>query len=99
MLYDGKGGLPAVCYTLKKTCTGFTLYDLAERVRMHGWQIASYPLPPDRKDTVVQRILVRHGVTHDMATMLFDDIKRALAHLEKNPVAHSTARATHHHGR
>ena len=100
MLYDGKGGLAGgVLSSSRPGVSGFTLYDLAERVRMHGWQIASYPLPPDRKDTVVQRILVRHGVTHDMVTMLFDDIKRALAHLEKNPVAHSTARATHHHAR
>jgi glutamate decarboxylase len=48
---------------------------------------------------VVQRILVRHGVTRDMAGMLFNDIARALAHLQQNPIAHSTARATHHHGR
>jgi len=99
MLYDGRGGLPAVCYKLKDGVLGFTLYDLAERVRMKGWQIASYPLPPDRANTVVQRILVRHGVTHDMACMLIDDIGRALSHLQKNPITHSTARSTHHHGR
>jgi hypothetical protein len=34
-----------------------------------------------------------------MAVMLLDDISRALGHLQKNPVAHSTAKATHHHGR
>jgi glutamate decarboxylase len=84
---------------LKKPDAGFTLYDLSERLRMRGWQIASYPLPPNRKETVVQRILVRHGVTHDMATMLLQDIRRALEHLHKNPIAHSTARATHHHAR
>ena len=99
MLYDGKNGLPAVCYTLKNPAAGFTLYDLSERLRMRGWQIASYPLPPNRNETVVQRILVRHGVTHDMANMLFADIERALTHLQKNPIAHSTAGATHHHGR
>ncbi len=81
MLYDGQGALPAVCYKLKtpETC-GFTMYDLSERVRMRGWQIASYPLPANRQETVVQRILVRHGVTHDMACMLLDDIKRAVKH-------------------
>ena len=100
MLYDGNGGLPAVCYKLDDACRGFTLYDLSERVRMHGWQIASYPLPANRKDTVVQRLLVRHGVTRDMAAMLLEDIRRALDHLRKNPVGHSSARAAgHHHGR
>jgi glutamate decarboxylase len=99
MLYDGNGGLPAVCYTLKDGVTGFTLYDLSERLRMRGWQIASYPLPPARKETVVQRVLVRYGVTHDMASMLFEDIKRAVAHFEKHPVQGSTAGPSHHHGR
>jgi glutamate decarboxylase len=99
ILYDGDGGLPAICYTLDNPSVGFTLYDLSERLRMRGWQIASYPLPPDRKETVVQRILVRHGVTHDMATMLLQDIGRALDHFRKNPVVNSTAGATHHHAR
>ncbi|HEV2651450.1 MAG TPA: pyridoxal-dependent decarboxylase, partial [Rhizomicrobium sp.] len=98
MLYDGKGGLPAVCYKLKDPeAAGFTMYDLSERVRMRGWQIASYPLPANREKTVVQRILVRHGVTGDMASLLVEDIKRALEHLQDNPVRRSKARATHYH--
>ena len=99
VLYDGDGGLPAVCYTLKSADLGFSLYDLGERARMNGWQIASYPLPADRTDTVVQRILVRHGVTRDMASLLLADLKRALDHLAKNPIAQSTAQPTHHHAR
>jgi glutamate decarboxylase len=99
VLYDGQGGLPAVCYTLGRDDLGFTLYDLAERVRMYGWQIASYPLPPNRADTIVQRILVRHGVTRDMAEMLLGDIRRSLEHLRHNPVARSAARASHSHAR
>jgi len=101
MLYDGQGALPAVCYKLKtpEKC-GFTMYDLSERVRMRGWQIASYPLPANRQQTVVQRILVRHGVTGDMASLLVEDIKRAVKHLEKNPVHHSEAKGSAgHHGR
>jgi glutamate decarboxylase len=98
MLYDGRGGLPAICYKLKDPARcGFSMYDLSERVRMRGWQIASYPLPANRQETVVQRILVRHGVTGDMASLLVDDIKRAIDHLHANPLANSTARATHSH--
>jgi glutamate decarboxylase len=99
MMYDGQGGLPAVCYKLKDGKHGFTLYDLSERVRMTGWQIASYPLPAARNETVVQRILVRHGVTRDMACLLVADLKRAIAHLQANPVRHSSAKASHSHGR
>ena len=72
---------------------GFSLYDLSDRVRMRGWQIASYPLPADRQDTVVQRILVRHGVSRDMAGLLADDLRRALEHFKTHPAAASATSA------
>jgi glutamate decarboxylase len=98
LIYDGRGALPAVCYRLKDPKgAGYTLYDLAERVRMRGWLIASYPLPPDRRDTVVQRILIRRGVSRDIAGLLLNDIKRGIEHLERNPVERSTAGPTFHH--
>ena len=99
MLYDGTGGLQAVASTLNDpSSSGYSLYDLSDRVRMRGWQIASYPLPPDRHDTVVQRILVRHGVSRDMAALLLADIRRAIEHLEKHPVRQTDEhRATFHH--
>ncbi|MDF1779613.1 MAG: glutamate decarboxylase [Rhizobiaceae bacterium] len=98
MVYDGHGGLPAVAYKLTDADHGFTLYDLSERVRMRGWQIASYPLPSNRQETVVQRILIRHGVTRDLASLLLDDMKRAIEHLSKNPIPNSTAGPGFHHG-
>jgi len=86
LLYNGSGGLPAVAYTLKDpAAAGFSLYDLSDRVRMRGWQIASYPLPPNRETTVVQRILVRHGVSRDMASLLARDIRQSLDFLGKHP--------------
>ncbi len=99
LVYNGKDGLPAVCYKLKDGVEhGFNLYDLSERVRMRGWQIASYPLPSDRQQVVVQRVLVRHGVSRDLISLLLDDLKRAIAYLQLNPVKHSTAGPTFSHG-
>jgi glutamate decarboxylase len=98
LLYDGRGGIPAVAYTLKDANQGFSLYDLSDRVRMRGWQIASYPLPPDRQNTVVQRILIRHGVSGDMAAILADDIRRALGYFKTHPVPHTEEhRVSYHH--
>jgi glutamate decarboxylase len=99
MVYNGHGGLPAIAYTLKDPAkSGFSLYDLADRVRMRGWQIASYPLPPDRQQTVVQRILVRQGVSRDMAGMLAGDIRRALEYFKLHPSPRSFEhRASYHH--
>ena len=98
MVYDGHGGLPAVAYKLTEGDHGFSLYDLSERVRMRGWQIASYPLPSDRQNVVVQRILIRHGVSRDLAHLVLKDIKRAIEHLSKNPIPNSTARPGFNHG-
>lgn len=98
MVYDGHGSLPAVAYKLTDMDHGFTLYDLSERVRMRGWQIASYPLPQNRQETIVQRILIRHGVSRDLAQLLLDEIKRSIDHLSKNPIPNSTAKPGFHHG-
>ncbi len=89
ILYDGRGGIPGVCWTLKQNgkSAGFTLYDLADRLRVRGWQVPAYPLPPERSDLVVQRVLVRHGVSRDLATALVEDVKSALTHLGKHPVS------------
>ena len=99
LIYDGQGGIPAIAYTLKEPETSdFSLYDLADRVRMRGWQIASYPLPADRQNTVVQRVLVRHGVSRDMVSMLVGDIGRALDHFSKHPVPRTGEhRVGYHH--
>ncbi|MET9958345.1 glutamate decarboxylase [Streptomyces sp. NPDC006326] len=86
LLYDGQGALPAVCYRLTDpAAAGFSLYDLSDRLRMRGWQVPSYPLPADRADTVVQRVLVRHGVTRDQIALLAADVRRAVDHLTANP--------------
>lgn len=97
MFYDGRGGLPALSYTLKEGDWGFSLYDLSDKVRQHGWQIASYPLPNDRQDTVIQRILIRHGISRDMAALLLRDIKAAIEYYKVHPVSHSSDTPTFHH--
>ena len=89
VIHDGHGGLPAVCWKLRGgTDHGFTLYDLSDRLRARGWQVPAYSMPPNREDLVVQRILVRHGVSRDLADILLEDIQRSLALLERHPIAH-----------
>jgi len=98
ILYDGHGGIPAVCYSLRdEKVTGFSLYDLSDRLRMHGWQIASYPLPSNRQNITVQRILIRHGVSRDMIFLLLRDLNKELEHLKNNPVLNSSEKVSFHH--
>ncbi|MBB6171260.1 glutamate decarboxylase [Nocardiopsis mwathae] len=96
LLYRGEGGLPAVSYTLSEPDPGFSLYDLSDRLRMRGWQVPAYPLPPDRDMTVVQRVLVRHGISADKAVLLAEDMRRALREL-RSGAAGPGARIGFHH--
>ncbi|MGE4372291.1 MAG: glutamate decarboxylase [Xanthobacter sp.] len=91
MIFDGdrKAGIPALAWKLKdeEAIGGYTLYDLADRLRSRGWQVPAYSMPAHREDLVIQRILVRHGVSHDLGSLLLEDMKRAIAHFEKHPVS------------
>jgi glutamate decarboxylase len=86
---DSQKGIPAIAWKLKAGVAtgGYTLYDLADRLRSRGWQVPAYSMPAHREDLVVQRILVRHGVSMDLASLLLDDMRRALEHFEKHPVS------------
>ncbi|MCD9197969.1 glutamate decarboxylase [Aeromicrobium wangtongii] len=85
MIYDGRGGIPGLTWKLKEGIDhGFNLFDLADRLRTRGWQVPAYTLPPDREDLAIQRILVRHDFSRDMASLLLDDYRRSLAMLDKH---------------
>ena len=89
MIYGGKPdeGIPTLCWRLKDGADpGFSLYDLADRLRARGWQVPAYSLPAHCENEVIQRILVRHGVSRDLASLLLGDIKNAMAYFAKHPV-------------
>ncbi|GAA4477226.1 glutamate decarboxylase [Rhodococcus olei] len=97
ILYDGTGGLPAVSYTLADPATaGFSLYDLSDQLRLRGWQVPSYPLPPNRENTVIQRVLVRHGIPRDEIELLATDVEGAIARLRRGAPDQSERTAFHH---
>nr|WP_246097860.1 hypothetical protein [Rhodococcus spelaei] len=56
----------------------------------------SYPLPPDRQETVIQRVLVRHGVSRDQLALLADDMRAALTRLTSGAPS-DAARVGFHH--
>ena len=100
LLSDG-ADLPVFAFTLRPDVTNFTVFDLSDRLRQQGWQIPAYTLPPDLEDLAIMRIVVRPGLSMDLASMLLADIRRHIEHLAATPQptaapAHHKAHAFHH---
>lgn len=92
LLYDGKSALPGAAWMIKKDIyPGFNLYDLSDKMRARGWQIASYSLPANCQDMVIQRVLIRHGFSRDMADLFLEDLKRSIEFFRKNPITHGAS--------
>jgi glutamate decarboxylase len=84
---DPATGIPTVTWRIREgENPGYTLFDLADRLRARGWQVPAYTLTGTAADIPVQRILVRLGVSHDIASLLLDDLRSALAHFSRHPI-------------
>ncbi len=85
---DPKEGIPALAWKIKDgfDTKGYTLYDLADRLRSRGWQVPAYSLPANCQDLVIQRILVRHGVSKDLGALLIEDMYRCLDFFKAHPI-------------
>jgi glutamate decarboxylase len=93
----GRGtDLPVFAWTLKPD-TPWSLYDLADRLRDRGWQVPAYPMPANRHETVVQRVVVRNGFTCDLADMLLKDIRRHLDWFASQPGLRSKSEGAQFH--
>ncbi|MEO7015935.1 MAG: glutamate decarboxylase [Leifsonia sp.] len=82
-LWNDGSDIPVFAWRLKPGHTNnWTLYHLSDRLRMHGWLIPAYPLPDALADWTVQRIVVRNGLSMDIATALLADIVKETATLD-----------------
>ena len=61
----------------------WTLFDLQDKLMQSGWMVPAYTMPKNIEDMVVMRVVVRQGMSRDMANMLIDDIRNAVEDLEK----------------
>ena len=84
LLSEGRD-LPVFAFRLREDVTGYSVFDLSERLRQRGWQVPAYTLPADMTGTAVMRIVVRNGFSMDLADLLLDDIRRHVRILEHHP--------------
>ncbi|MGX5696384.1 glutamate decarboxylase [Agromyces soli] len=99
LISDGSD-IPVFAWRLKAGHTdNWNLYHLQDRLRQKGWLVPAYPLPDDMSDRIVQRIVVRNGLSMDLATDLLRDIQAETAYLDQlqTPMPVEGTRPAFHH--
>jgi glutamate decarboxylase len=81
LISDGSA-IPVVSFRLAKN-RGYTEFDLSHELRGYGWQVPAYTMPDNATHISVLRIVVREGFSADLARALHDDVRTALASLDK----------------
>jgi glutamate decarboxylase len=84
LLTDGSD-LPVFAFKLRDDITGYSVFDISERLRMRGWQVPAYTFPENLTNMAVMRIVVRNGFSMDLADLLLDDLRLHLQVLEHHP--------------
>jgi len=72
--------LPVVCFGLSEQHP-YTVFDISDLLRQRGWIVPAYKMAPDAEDVAALRIVVREGLSIDMASELVNDLRFAVEHL------------------
>lgn len=85
-------GVPVVCVRLADGVGAvdggsFTVFDVSERLREHGWIVPAYTLADDAADVAVLRIVVREGLSADLAYKLVADVNAVVDKLRADAQA------------
>ncbi|HVW18176.1 MAG TPA: glutamate decarboxylase, partial [Solirubrobacteraceae bacterium] len=88
--------LPVFAFRAADDVTGWTVYDVSERLRARGWIVPAYPMPTGMEDVHVLRVVVRNGLSRDMASLLVHDLRAVVGALRKGTPT-TESRAGFHH--
>jgi glutamate decarboxylase len=81
LITDGSD-LPVLAFTLAPSVTNYTVFDVSARLRENGWLVPAYTFPKNREDLSVLRVVVRAGLTTDMADLFLTDLGKQTVLLE-----------------
>jgi glutamate decarboxylase len=99
-LWSDGSDIPVFAWRLTPGHTeNWDLYHLQDRLRTKGWLVPAYPMPDNLSDVTVQRIVVRNGLSHDLADELLDDIREQVAFLDDldGPMPREDVQPAFHH--
>jgi glutamate decarboxylase len=75
--------IPVFAWRMKHGYTDkWDLYDLGNQLRQRGWLVPAYPMPDELSDVTVQRVVVRNGLSLDLADALLDGITDSVRYLD-----------------
>jgi glutamate decarboxylase len=99
-LWNDGSDIPVFAWRLKEGHTDkWSLYDLADRLRTKGWLVPAYPMPSNLEHLTVERIVVRNGLSMDLADSLLHDIRTETEFLDRleSPMPQEASHPGFHH--
>jgi glutamate decarboxylase len=81
LVSEGKD-LPVFAFAVAPEVENYSVFDVSDRLRQRGWLVPAYTFPENRQDLSVLRIVVRAGMTHEMADHLLDYLREQTKFLE-----------------
>ncbi|HUA02786.1 MAG TPA: glutamate decarboxylase [Solirubrobacteraceae bacterium] len=74
--------LPVFAFGLAPDVKNYSVFDVSDRLRQFGWLVPAYTFPKNREDLDVLRMVIRAGMTMEMADHLLTDLHSVTAFLE-----------------
>jgi glutamate decarboxylase len=82
-LWTDGSDIPVMAWQLKDGYTdNWTLYDLTDSLRTRGWLVPAYPMPEALTSLTVARVVVRNGLSRDLAAGFVEDLTAHVHELE-----------------
>jgi glutamate decarboxylase len=80
-LISKNNSLPLVCFRLTAD-RAYTVFDISEKIRERGWIVPAYTMAANAEHIAVLRVVVREGLSIDMAELLIGDLRSSVEHLD-----------------
>ncbi|WP_321403749.1 glutamate decarboxylase [Maridesulfovibrio sp.] len=90
--------MPLITFRIRRDVdVEFDVYKVSEMLRHRGWLVPAYSMCENCEDDNVLRIVVKEGMSMDMAHLLMDDIRRIIKSFENEAEEKKTTKATFKH--
>ncbi len=91
-LVSAGDGIPVFAFRLQDGVDRYTVFDVSETLRIKGWLVPAYHMPPAMQDIAVLRVVVRNDFSHDLGSMLLDDLRWAVQRLDRGELSRADPR-------